>query len=106
MNADVLIQHVINLFLVAIVIEMALSAVFTLSALANYNTNTKPFRSARDIITLLIALFFCYNFKTFKIFRGTGVKLPQLIDTIISALVLSRLAFFVRDLSARIKRGD
>lgn len=105
MKGEILIQNFINLFLVGIILETALSAIFSLSTVKDFESR-KPFQAARDIITLIVAFFICYEIKSFKIFKGTGVKIPAIIDMIISALILSRMAIFIKDLISRIKRGE
>ncbi|MBU4270224.1 hypothetical protein KKE07_05125 [Candidatus Dependentiae bacterium] len=105
MNAEVLIQNVFNLFIVAIIIEASVMAVFTMAVFKHLRVPA-PAEMARDFLILLLAFILCYKVDILTLFKGTGIKVPYIIDTIISALVLTRLTNFVREFFARIKISD
>ena len=105
MKGEILIQNVFYLFIIAIVLEAAIMAIFSLTALKEM-ADTKPVKIARDTLVLIVAIFFCYKVDILTVFRGTGVDLPRMADTVISALVLTRMANFIRDFISRIKYMD
>ena len=105
MNGDVLIQNIINIFVIAIILEAAIMAVFSLSSLKGLDA-TRPFEATRDAIIIIIAFFLCYKVNILRIFRGTGINVPRILDVIISALVLTRMANFIRQMMSRFKRED
>jgi hypothetical protein len=105
MKGEILIQNVFYLFIIAIVLEAAVMAIFSLTALKDTAEN-KPVKVARDMIVLGVSFFICYKVETLNVFRGTGIDLPRLLDVAISALVLTRMANFIRDFISRIKYMD
>lgn len=102
MNGDVLIQNIINIFIVAIIMEAAVMAVFSMGSLKDLG-DTRPFEATRDVIIILLAFFICWKVGILRIFRNTGINLPKILDVVISALVLARMANFIRQLMDRIK---
>ncbi len=64
-----------------------------------------PVEAARDALILILAFVLCYKVKLLTIFRGTGIKLPYLLDTLISGLVLARMTYFIREYLAKFKHG-
>jgi hypothetical protein len=102
MNAEVLVQNIFNLFVVAIILEASVMALFSMSAFKMLNRNTAV-DSARDVIILLIALVLCYKVEMLTVFTKTGIDMPKMIDTIISALVLTRMTNLVLTFFSRIK---
>ncbi len=105
MKVDLLIQNLFNLFVLAIIIEAAASAIFSMTALKDLR-ETRPVAMARDVIVLIVAVFLCYKVKLLTIFGGSGIKLPYLLDTAISALVLTSLANFIRNLVSKMRVGS
>ncbi len=102
MNGELLVQNVFNLFIIAIIIEAAVMAIFQISAMKDLETTT-PFQTARDALILILAAVLCYKVPLLTLFKGTGIKLPYLLDTAVSALVLTRMTYFIRDFFSRIK---
>ncbi|PKL35135.1 MAG: hypothetical protein CVV44_23215 [Spirochaetae bacterium HGW-Spirochaetae-1] len=105
MNGEVLVQNVFNLFIVAIILESSIMALFSMSALKDIS-NSKPVEIARDSLILILALVLCYKVELLTLFRGTGIKLPLILDTAISALVLTRMTNFLKDFFSRIRLED
>lgn len=103
MNGDVLIQNILNIFVISIIIESAVMAIFSMSSLKEIEAN-RPFEATRDALIIIIAFFLCYKVDLLRIFRGTKINVPRILDIIISALVLTRMANFVRQMMARLKR--
>lgn len=102
MNGEILIQNVFNLFVIAIIIEAAVMAIFQMSAMKDLESSL-PFQTARDALILILAAVLCYKVPILTLFKGTGIKLPYILDTVVSALVLTRMTFFIRDFFSRIK---
>jgi uncharacterized integral membrane protein len=105
MNAEILVQNVFNLFVVAIIFEAAVMAIFSLSALKRME-GSMVVNSVREIIILILSLFICYNVRKINLFYGTGLRLPQLVDVLISALFLTRMTFLVQAIFAKLKSKD
>ncbi|HMB19568.1 MAG TPA: hypothetical protein VKQ10_00745 [Spirochaetota bacterium] len=103
MNGDVLIQNIINLFVIAIILEAAVMAVFSMSALRDASSS-RPIEATRDAIIIVIAFFLCYKVNALQIFRGTGLRFPDILDVVISALVLTRMTNFVRGFMSRFRQ--
>lgn len=104
MNGDVLIQNVINIFIISIILEAAVMAVFSMSALRDLESS-RPIEATRDAIIIIVAFFLCYKVDILRIFRGTGIAVPRILDVVISALVLTRMSNFIRQLMNRFKKG-
>ncbi len=102
MNGEILIQNVFNLFIIAIILEASIMAIFSLTALRDLS-EMKPVEAARDALILILAFVMCYKVDILTLFRGTGIKLPYILDTVISALVLTRMANLIKNFFARIK---
>jgi hypothetical protein len=105
MNGEVLIQNIFSIFVIAIILEAAIMAVFTLSAFKGLDRN-RAIEATRDGIIILIAFFICYKIEVLRIFRGTGINMPWVLDVVISGLVLARMTNFVRQVMARFKSED
>jgi hypothetical protein len=102
MNGEILIQNVFNLFIIAIILEASIMAVFSITALQDVEEST-PVAAARDGLIIILAFVLCYKVNILTIFKGTGIKLPYILDTIISALVLTRMTNLIRDFFKKIK---
>jgi hypothetical protein len=105
MNAEILVQNVFNLFVVAVVLEAAVMAVFSLSILKRIEKNM-VIDTVRDFAILILALFICYNVRKLNLFYGTGLRLPSLADVLISALFLTRMTILVQNIFSKIKIKD
>ena len=105
MNGDVLIQNIINIFVMSIILESAVMAVFSLGSFKGIDS-TRPFEASRDLIIVAVSFFLCYKVELLKIFNGTGIEMPKILDTIISALVLARMTNFIRQITERLKNRD
>ena len=105
MNGEMLIQNVFNLFIVAIILEASVMAVFSMTVLKGASSK-KPVQIARDTLILILAFVLCYKVRMLTLFKGTGIKLPVYLDMAISALVLTRMANFIREFFSRIRIED
>ena len=105
MKYDILLQSLINMLLVAVLVEGTVSAVFSISAMSSIETK-RTVQTTREAITFLVAVLFVYLIDSLKLFKASGVNFPHIGDIIISSLVLMRLAGFVRDLMNRVRSGS
>lgn len=105
MSGEVLLQNLFNLLIIAIILEASISAIFSMSIFANFSYNNQIV-IVKDILVLVLSLVLCYKVTYFRLFNGTSIKLPYFLNTIISALVLTRLTKFVGDFFSRIKSQD
>ncbi len=105
MNGDVLIQNLINIFIIAIILEAAVMAVFSMSSFRNMDTN-RAFESTRDAVIIIVSFLLCYKVTSLRVFIRTGLNIPQIMDVVISSLVLTRMTMFVRTMMARFKHED
>ncbi len=104
MKIDLLVQNLFNLFVLAIIVEIAISAVFSISALKDMKENSAV-STLRDIVVLILAFFICFKVRKLSIFFATGIKIPYMLDTAISALILTGLANVIKNFFQRIKNG-
>lgn len=102
MNGDILLQNLINIFIISIILEAAVMAIFSVSALRGINTN-RAVESTRDIIIILVAFFLCFKVQDLRVFTRTGLEIPKMLDIVISSLVLTRMTMFVRTILSRMK---
>ena len=103
MKGEILLQNIVNLFIIAIILEAAIMAIFSMEALKDVGVS-RAIDTTRDVIIVLVSLFICYKVGALRIFKGTEIKLPFVLDTVISALVLARMTNFVRTITARFKQ--
>ncbi len=59
-----------------------------------------------DGIIIIVSFLLCYKVEVLSVFRKTGMTLPNLIDVLISALVLARMTNFVNNFMSRMRRDD
>lgn len=105
MNGDALLQNVVNIFIISIILEASVMAIFSVSALKGLESS-RPIESTRDILIIIVAFFLCYKVDQLRIFLRTGLDIPKIIDIIISTLVLARMTLLLRSLMARLKGED
>jgi hypothetical protein len=104
MKSDALLQAIINMLLFALLVEGAVSAVFSISAMRSIE-NKRVVQTTREALTFLVAVLFVYSLDSLKLFKAGGLKFPNIGDIIISSLVLTRLSGFIRDLMNRVRSG-
>ena len=102
MKGEILLQNLFYLFIIAIIVEASVMAIFSISIFKQI-ANTTSVDAIRDFLILLLAFVLCYKVKVLTIFKGTGIKLPYILDTVISGLVLTRMAFFIKEFLSRLK---
>lgn len=104
MKSDLLLQVLINMLLVSVVVEGVVSAVFATSSLKSVESK-RVVQTTREAITFLVALLFVYVIDSMRIMSASGIKFPKIGDMVISSLILSRFAGFIRDLMYRVRSG-
>lgn len=105
MKTDLLLQGLINMLLLSIVIEGAVSAVFSLTAMRMIEAK-RTVQTSREVLTFLVSLLFVYTVEPLRLMKSAGINFPMIGDLIISSMVLSRIAGFIRDLMNRIRSGS
>ncbi len=105
MKTEILIGNMIQIFFLGVVLSASISAIFSITAIKSID-RTRVVDTTREVLTFLAAFFICYFLPKIRIFGGTGVKLAPTADLIITSLVLTKFADFVKDLFLRVKRGD
>jgi hypothetical protein len=105
MNGEVLIQNIVNIFIIAVILEASIMAIFSMSVIKDLEKN-RAIEATRDAIIIIAAFIICYKVTTLRVFLKTGVKIPVLIDIIISTLVLARMTNLIRTLMSRFKTED
>ena len=104
MKFEMLVQNVFILFIISLIMESCVMAIFSLTALKDVSEN-RPAQVARDVIVIILALVLCYKVNILSLFAGTGIELHKYLDTAISALVLVRLTNLISDFFNKLKRG-
>lgn len=104
MNTEALIQNVFNIFIVSIILEFCIMAIFSITILKDF-TDSRVGKSVRDFIIVAIALLICFKVPMFRLFRKV-LELPYPLDPIISALVLARMTMLIRAVIEKIKEGS
>lgn len=107
MKLDVLIQNVFYIFVFAIVLEVAVMAVFSMTAVKDVSDN-RPVKIARDLIVLGLAWLICYKSNLLNLFHNTGIVLFgerwYRLDVVISALVMTGFTNIVAMMFEKMKR--
>ncbi|MCX7678083.1 MAG: hypothetical protein N2316_02575 [Spirochaetes bacterium] len=105
MNGDALLQNIVNIFIISIILEASIMAIFSVSALKSLESN-RAIESTRDILIIIVSFFLCYKVDQLRVFLRTGLAVPKIIDIAISTLVMARMTLFIRALMARLKSED
>jgi hypothetical protein len=105
MKSELLLQGLINMLLLSVVVEGAVAAVFSITAIRTIETK-RVVQTSREVITFLVCLLFVYSVEPLRLLKTSGMTFPVIGDIIISSMVLSRLAGFVRDLMNRVRSGS
>ena len=104
MKGEVLLMNIVYLFIISVVLNAAIMGVFQFSTLKRMSS-MRSVEATRDLIVLLLSLYICYNVNKLRVFTGTGINIPFILDVIISALVLSTMINFVKQFLAKLKQG-
>ncbi len=101
MNTDILLQNIFNVFIISIILEFCISAIFSINLLKDF-TESSVGQSVREGAIIIIAAVICYNVPVFRIFRRV-LELPYQLDWIISTLILVRMTFMIKGFLDKIK---
>jgi hypothetical protein len=104
MKGEILIQNIVNLFIISIVLYAAIMAIFSISTLKALSS-LRSVEATRDLLVILVSLLICYKVDALRIFKGTGINLPYMLDIVISALVLASMINFIRQFMSRLKQN-
>lgn len=104
MRLELIIQNIFHLFVIAIILELAVSSIFSLKFFQNM-AGGRSLETLRDLLIFGLACYICYKVPHMTIFKGTGVKVPRVFNTAVTALIITSLANFVQNFMARIKMG-
>lgn len=105
MKGEILLQNVFYLFVIAIILEASIMAIFSVSIVKKISGRT-AIETLRDLVIMGFSFVICYKERMFTLFHDTGIKLPLILDIVISALVLSRMTFFIREFLTRLKHDE
>jgi hypothetical protein len=108
MNAEVLFQNIVNLFIIALILEASVMALFSISLFKKMSRNIAV-ESARDVLILVIAALLCYTgYKhgMLSIFHKSGFKVQKYIDIAISTLVLVRFTKLIMGFFSRMRENQ
>ena len=99
MNAAIgqLWSNLLFLLIVAIFMELAISAILSIKMIDNF-LNTSKRKSIKNVLVLIVAFGVCAKVNELRFLHGTRIHLPEVIHYILSSLVLARLSNLVHDL--------
>jgi hypothetical protein len=100
MSGNVFLSNCINLFILGFILETALSAVFSITAIRMVDDKLVV-KTTKEAVTYITAFLVLYFLSGYRIFMNTGMNVPQLIDYIISSLITVKFALLVRDIFAK-----
>jgi hypothetical protein len=102
MKSSILLANFANIFLMAVVVEIALAAVFSITAVKDYENKT-PVKITKEVVTFLVCFFVCWFFPVLRLFLGTDLGIKPVPDIVITSLVLTRLTGVIRDIFVRLR---
>ncbi|MFC1671129.1 hypothetical protein ACFL20_12130 [Spirochaetota bacterium] len=104
MKVDILIQNLFNLFIFALIVEIAIMGIFSMTAIKDFS-ESRPVAIARDVIVLALAVFLCYKYSQFNVLKQTGISLTKILNTVISALVLFGMTNLIKNFFSNVRKG-
>lgn len=96
-----------NLFyflMMGLILEVSISAVFSIRALDELMQNTLT-KSVKTVLILLISFGIIWRMPELRIFNGGKVEIPDALHMVLSALVLARLSNLFHDLFRYLRRN-
>lgn len=97
---NLLLQNIITVFLMALVIEACVSILFSITAVRIVE-HTMAVKTTKEAVTFITAFIVIFFMKSVRIFHGSGIYLPEIVDYIITSLVAVRFMLFIRNLFAK-----
>lgn len=104
MKSEIIISNIFSLLVSALVIETAVSALFSITAVKDHERKVL-IRTMREALTFLAAFFFCFFVPEVRIFAGSGIKITGMADLVVTALLIARVSGIIKDFTAKLK-GD
>ena len=104
MNTNLLLNSLFTMLLFAVVVEAAVAAVFSITAMKVIETK-RAVATSREAITFIVGAFMVYYIEPLRLFKAAGINFPMIGDIIVSAMVMMRLTGFIRDLMAKVRQG-
>ncbi len=105
MNGAVLLQNMILLFILGIVFEAAVSAVFSITAIKSASRKIIV-RSSREALLYITVFVVCFFLSDARIFKNSGINVPFVLDYVLSSLVTARFSMLAGDLFSRFSEGN
>jgi len=102
MKFDLLLANIMNFLLFGFILQMVLSAVFSITAI-KMNANRLPVKTSIEAVTFIISLFLCYILEPLRIFKNSGLVIQPAVDFIISAFFLVSVVELFKGISSRLK---
>ena len=106
MSATQLWNNIFAIIVVAIVIEVAVSSIFSIKYIDDIVQGVLS-KSIKNFLVLLIAFGLCYHVSHLRIFYGSkmfiGSKILKSIHILLSTLVLARAANLIHDWFSHLK---
>jgi hypothetical protein len=104
MKTDLLLNSLFTMLLFSIVVEGAVSAIFSITAMRMIETK-RTVQTSREAVTFLLAAFLAFYVEPLRLFQSAGVSFPMIGDIIVSAMVLMRMTGFIRDLLGKVRQS-
>ena len=102
MNTNLLLNSLFTMLLVSFIVEGAVAAVFSITAMRVIETK-RTVQTSREAITFLVGAALVYYIEPLRLFKAAGINFPLIGDIIVSSMVLMRLTGFIRDLFAKVR---
>jgi hypothetical protein len=104
MKTDLLLNALFSMLLFSLVVEGAVAAIFSITAMRVIETK-RAVSTSREAITFILGAFLVYYIEPLRLFKAAGLNLPMIADIIVSSMVLMRMTGFIRDLMAKVRQS-
>lgn len=105
MNGMVILQNMILLFILGIVFESAISAIFSITAIKSARGKVIV-RSSKEALLYLTVFVVCFFLPDARILKNSGINVPMILDYILSSLVTARFSMLAGDIFSRMSEGN
>lgn len=102
MNTNLLLNSLFTMLLVSFIVEGAVAAIFSITAMRVIETK-RTVQTSREAITFIVGALLVYYIEPLRLFKAAGINFPLIGDIIVSSMVLMRLTGFIRDLFAKVR---
>ena len=104
MNTNLLLNSLFTMLLFSFIVEGAVSAVFSITAMRVIETK-RAVSTSREAITFILGAALVYYVEPLRLFKAAGINFPLPGDIVVSSMVLMRLSGFIRDLMMKVRQG-